>query len=197
MKKNNEKKTRRNFGHSASGILFNFKKKPRDKLSRREFSRGEEYSCDIELDDEPEINKKSKNELEFKPSTKQTMDKNKYKSFKKKYNIEKEYEIREEKEDDETKEEKKSKIITEKKIPPSRQKNKRYSEKIKINKVIVDDSSEKEELKKINEDKLNNSLDDGNNNNKNNKNYKIYKRGKSVGGDLEGRKNKMLKRKKK
>ena len=196
MKKNNEKKTRSNFGHSASGILFNFKKKPRDKLSRKEFSIGEEYSYDIGFDEEPEINKKSKNEIEFKPSTKQTMDKNKYKSFKKKYNIEKEYEIREEKEDDETKEEKKSKIITEKKIPPSRQKNKIYSEKIMSDKVVVDDGSKKEEQKKINDDKLNNSLNDCNNNNKNNKNYKIHKRGKSVGGDLEGRKNKMLKSKK-
>ena len=178
MEKTKEKNTRSNYGHSASGIKFNFKKKPRDKLSRREFSRGEEYSCDIELDDEPEINKKSKNEIEFKPSTKQTVDKNKYKTFKKKYNIEEEYEIKEEKEDDEIKEEKKSNIISGQKTPPSRQRNSIYTEKNINNKVILDDSNEDEEQKKlkenINEDKLNNSLDDDG------KNYKISKGLKSV-----------------
>ena len=194
MEKTKEKNTRSNYGHSASGIKFNIKKKPRDKLSRREFSRGEEYSCDIELDDEPEINKKSKNEIEFKPSTKQTVDKNKYKKFKKKYNIEEEYEIKEEKEEDEIKEEKKSNIISGQKTPPSRQRNSIYTEKNINNKVILDDSNEDEEQKKlkenINEDKLNNSLDDDG------KNYKISKGLKSVGGDFEGRKNKKLKSKK-
>ena len=204
MEKKNELKSNSKFGHSASGIKFNFKMKARNKIGRKEYNRGEEYSCDIELEDEPEINKKSKNEIEFKPSTKQTVDKNKYKTFKKKYNIEEEYEIKEEKEDDETKEEKKSKINSGTKTPPSRQRKNIYTEKNINNKVILDDSIEEEEQKNleenVNEDKLNNSLNDNNkkdhkNKYKNNEdnNYKISKRLKSVGGDFEERKNKRLK----
>ena len=201
MEKNKELKSSSKFDHSASGIKFNFKMKTRNKIGRNEFRKGDEYSCDIELDDEPEINKKSKNEIEFKPSTKQTIDKNQFKTFKKKYNIEEEYEIKEEKEDDETKEEKKSKINTGKRTPPSRQRNNIYTEKNVNNKIILDDSNEEEDQKNIeeknNKDKLNNSLDDNNKNeNKNKYNYKISKGLKSVGGDFESRKNERLKSKK-
>lgn len=205
MEKNKEIKSSNNFGYSASGIKFNFKMKAKNKISRKEYIKGEEYSCEIELEEEPEINKKSKNEIGFKPSTKQTVDKNKYKTLKKKYNIEEEYEIKEEKEDDEAKEEKKSKINTGKKTPPSRQRKNIYTEKNHNNKIILDNSNEEEEEQQNIEknkvgDKLNNSLDSNKRENKNkyneDNNYKISKGLKSVGGDLEGRKNKRLKTKK-
>ena len=107
MSKNNNdnSKSSSHFNNYASGIKFKYKNG--NKLRRSDFFLGDEHSANIELEEKPELNKKHKNDIEFKPSTKQTIDQNKYKTFKKKYNIEEQ--IDKKKEQDKKKEKKKKK----------------------------------------------------------------------------------------
>ena len=109
------------FNNLASGIKFNYKGNNKNMLNRKNFTLTEEYSCDIIIDEKPENNFKKSNEINFKPSTKQTIDKNEFKRFKKRFNMEEEDEIKEEKEDEE-KNSKNSGIQT----PPSRLRNNIY-----------------------------------------------------------------------
>ena len=164
-KKNNEiPKTGINYNNFASGIKFNYKNKNR-KLRKKEYFHVDEYSCDLEIDDKPELNKKNKNENEFKPGTKQTIDKNEYKRFKKKYNIE-EIDEQEEKDEDEIKEDKNIKKNNGTETPPSRIRNNIYTENKnnKNNKIITDSEDEEEEKKRKKEDNLINSFDNNNEN---------------------------------
>ena len=189
MSKNNNDNSKSNnhFNNYASGIKFKYKNE--NKLRRKEFFPGNEYSAEIELEEKPELNNKHKNEIEFKPSTKQTIDQNKYKTFKKRYNIE-EIDENEEKDEDEQIEENNSKKNNE--TPPSKIRNSIYTEKINKNiknKIISDDDDEEEiEIKQI-EYNMNNSLD--NHKNKFSKDinseyhYKLSKGIKSEGGDFE------------
>lgn len=189
MSKNNNDnlKSNNHFNNYASGIKFKYKNE--NKLRRKEFFPGNEYSAEIELEEKPELNNKHKNEIEFKPSTKQTIDQNKYKTFKKRYNIE-EIDENEEKDEDEQIEENNSKKNNE--TPPSKIRNSIYTEKINKNiknKIISDDDDEEEiEIKQI-EYNMNNSLD--NHKNKFSKDinseydYKLSKGIKSEGGDFE------------
>ena len=160
-KKNNEiPKTGINYNNFASGIKFNYKNKNR-KLRKKEYFNVDEYSCDLEIDDKPELNKKNKNENEFKPGTKQTIDKNEYKRFKKKYNIE-EIDEKEEKEEEETKEEKNINKNNGIETPPSRIQQKIYTERNYNKNKIITDSEDEEEENKIKIE--NNSFDKKNRN---------------------------------
>ena len=87
---NDLSKSTERFTSSASGVKFSFKnKKPfNQKKSHKEFYNGEGYSVDIEIEEKPEISGKHKNPNKFRPSTKQTVDQNKFKKLKEKYDIE-------------------------------------------------------------------------------------------------------------
>ena len=174
-----------NFPYSANGIKFGYKM---GKIGRRINYQGNEYSCELGIEDIPELNKKNKNENEFKSSTKQAVDKNKLKNLKKRLNLDKENEIKEEKEDDEIKEEKNDNNNSGNKSPPSQvRKNINTVKNTKQNRVILD-SEEGDSNKKKEEDKLNNSLEYKNEEKKINKfindnKHKESKGIKSVGGD--------------
>ena len=196
MKNNNNdnSKPTNNYNNIASGIKYRLKVNNIKKNSRKEFSLTEDYSCDIEIDEKIGNNSKRKNEIIFKPSTKQTIDKNEFKRFKERF-MEAD-EIKEEKEDDE----KNSSIQT----PPSRVRNKIYTEKnFKQNNKVINDSDEEKDNKIILEDKLNSSIGDEkeeenkDNENKELKNNKLSKGIKSEGGDFENKKIKNKKSKKK
>ena len=196
MKNNNNdnSKPSNNYNNIASGIKYRLKVNNIKKNSRKEFSLTEDYSCDIEIDEKIGNNSKRKNEIIFKPSTKQTIDKNEFKRFKERF-MEAD-EIKEEKEDDE----KNSSIQT----PPSRVRNKIYTEKnFKQNNKVINDSDEEKDNKIILEDKLNSSIGDEkeeenkDNENKELKNNKLSKGIKSEGGDFENKKIKNKKSKKK
>ena len=148
-KKNiNNSKSNSHFNNYTLVIKFNYKNKKRNKLNRKDFFQGCEYSCDIEIEYKPELNKKHRNEIEFRPSSKQTIAKDEYKRIKKKYNIE---EIDEREEIEQIKEDKKSKINKDKETPPLHIKQYIYSEQnIYKNQKISDDE----------EDNLNYSSDD-------------------------------------
>lgn len=186
---NNFSKSSSHFNNSASGIKFSYKN--RNKLRRSDFTLGDEHSANIEIEEKPELNKKHKNEIEFKPSTKQTIDQNRYKTFKKKYNIEEEIDEREE--EDEQIDEKNSINNKKTETPPSKIRASVYTEqnyKKQNNKIIKDEDDDEEEEKIKLEDKINNSLD--NNQNEDNDietkyDYKYSKGIKSEGGDFEHR----------
>ena len=164
------------FNNSASGITFKYKNTAKQKQSRKEFFQGEAYSYDIELEEKPVLNKKNKNDIGFKPSTKQTVDKDKIKKLKEKFHLEQEDEIKEEKEEEIKDDSKQNSGTT---TPPSRVRKNIYTEKnVKKTKVIFDDSEEQIENKIIEEDKLNNSLDDKNEEEEN-KEKKTYKNNKN------------------
>ena len=200
MNKNNNNAISKsgNFFNIASGVKFNY------KMGRRDFFQGNEYSCELELEKKPELNKKSKNENEFRPGTKQEVNKNKLKSLNKRLSLDEEDKIKEEKEDDEIKEENNNKNNYGNETPPSHIRKNIYTEKNnKLNKVILD--SEEEDNNKIEEeDKLNNSLEDKNKKKEEEKNDKFVKDNRykesneinSVGGDNKKLKYKLNKSKK-
>ena len=137
------------FNYSANGIKFKYKDFGKEKQRRKEFFQGDTYSCEIELDEKPVLNKKTKNEVGFKPSTKQAVDKSKIKKLKEKFRLEEEFEIKEEKEEEEIKEDSKQNSGTT--TPPSRVTKNIYTEKyVKKNKVIIDESDEEENNKNKN-----------------------------------------------
>ena len=186
MNKNNNdiSKSSSHFNNYASGIKFNYKNKNKNKLNRKDLFQGDEYSCEIEIEEKPELNRRHINESQFKPSTKQAIDQNEYKKFKKKFDIE---EIDEKEEDEQIKEENNSKINSGNETPPSRIRKNIYTEKyVNKKKIILDDEDEEKKI----EDNINNSSDDNDNKeedgNKNNEyNYKYSKGIKSEGGDFE------------
>lgn len=188
-KKNNDNsKSSSYFNNYASGIKFKYKHG--NKLRRSDFVLGDEHSANIELEEKPELNKKHKNEIEFKPSTKQTIDQNKYKTFKKKYNIEEEIDEREE--EDEQIEEKNSIKNKKNETPPSKIRASIYTEqnyKKQKNKIIKDEDDNEEEDKIVIENKINNSLDEKQNEDdiESKYDYKYSKGIKSEGGDFEHR----------
>jgi len=190
MSKNNSSnsKSSSQFNNYASGIKFKYKYG--QKFRRSDFILGDERSANIELEEKPELNKKHKNEVEFKPSTKQPIDQNQYKAFKKKYNIEEEID---EREDDEQLYEKNSIKNKNNQALPSKIRSSIYTKqdyKEQKNKIIEDENdndNEKEDKIKM-DDKIKNSL----NNNQNEDNdieskydYKLSKRVKSEGGDFD------------
>ena len=191
MSKNNNdiSKTSSHFNNYASGIKFKYKNG--NKLRRSDFFLGDEHSANIELEEKPELNKKHKNEIEFKPSTKQTKDQNKYKTFKKKYNIEEEIDEREE--EDEQIEEKNSIKNKKNETPPSKIRANIYTEQNynkKNIKIIKDEDDNEEEEKNKLEDKINNSLNENqieDNDIESKYDYKYSKGIKSEGGDFEHR----------
>ena len=108
--KSNSKSNDR-FINSASGIKFALKgnAKLNGKKYHNEFYQNTENSYDIEFEERP-LGGKYKNESNFRPSTKQTVDQNKYKKMKEKYEFDKiEENIEEEQQKDEKEKEKKSK----------------------------------------------------------------------------------------
>jgi len=191
MSKNNNDNSKSSsyFNNYASGIKFKYKNG--NKLRRSDFILGDEHSANIELEEKPELNKKHKNEIEFKPSTKQTIDQNKYKTFKKKYNIEEEIDEREE--EDEQIEEKNSIKNKKNETPPSKIRASVYTEQNynkQKNKIIKDEDYNEEEEKIVIEDKINNSLDEKQNEDndiESKYDYKYSKGIKSEGGDFEHR----------
>lgn len=191
------------FTNSARGISFNYKNKNRKKHTNKQFRQVDEYSCDLEIEEKPELNRKNKNKVDFKPSTKQTIDKNEYKRLKKKYSIEEidEKDEKEEKDDEEVKEDKNLKNNIGSETPPSRIRKNIYTDRNYIKNKIITDSDDDEEEDKIKiDDHLINSFDDKNGNeerDKNMKNENIASKGlKSERGDIEHRlKFKKLKKK--
>ena len=76
------------FNNSASGIKFSYKTK--NKLTRNEFYRNNNLNIDEDEDNDirPELNRKHKNDFEFKSISKQTKKPYKYKNIKKEFDIE-------------------------------------------------------------------------------------------------------------
>ena len=154
---NDLSKSTERFTSSASGVKFSFKnKKPfNQKKSHKEFYNGEGYSVDIEIEEKPEISGKHKNPNKFRPSTKQTVDQNKFKKLKEKYDIEEiEEKIEEEQKDTKGKNDEKnsnsnSSIRKSKErndTPPSRVRKNIYTEQYKPNKKIITDDEDEEEI---------------------------------------------------
>ena len=154
---NDLSKSTERFTSSASGVKFSFKnKKPfNQKKSHKEFYNGEGYSVDIEIEEKPEISGKHKNPNKFRPSTKQTVDQNKFKKLKEKYDIEEiEEKIEEEQKDTKGKNDEKnsnsnSSIRKSKErndTPPSRIRKNIYTEQYKPNKKIITDDEDEEEI---------------------------------------------------
>ena len=191
-KKNNAiSKSSSHFDNYASGIKFNYKN--RNKQTRNEFFNDNKYSCEIEIEEKPELNRRHINGSQFKPSTKQTIDQNEYKRFKKKYDIE---EIDEKEEDEQVKEEKNSTNKKGSETPPSRVRKNIYTEKNtkKNNKIILDEEEEEEikneEIQNISsEENKEDKEDEEEEGNKNNNVYnnKQSKGIKSEGGDLKNK----------
>ena len=154
---NDLSKSMERFTSSASGVKFSFKnRKPfNQKKSHKEFYQGEGYSVDIEIEEKPEITGKHKNPNKFRPSTKQTVDQNKFKKLKEKYDIEEiEEKIEEEQKDTKRKNDEKnsnsnSSIRKSKErndTPPSRVRKNIYTEQYKPNKKIITDDEDEEEI---------------------------------------------------
>ena len=200
------------FTNFASGIKFAFKGKLKgeNKLTHSEFYPKDEYSCDIELEEKPEIGGKYRNENKFKPSTKQTIDQNEYKKLKKKYAFEEiEEQIEEEQiKDDKDKDDNSLNKIEKSETPKSKiNKNNVHTEKYRLNKIIFDDDEEQDDFeknikkkKKKFEEDLDFDFDDSNesekeNNRKkeNNKNKK-NKKGKNKNNKNNKKKNNKKKR---
>ena len=185
-KKNNAiSKSSSHFDNYASGIKFNYKN--RNKQTRNEFFNDNKYSCEIEIEEKPELNRRHINGSEFKPSTKQTIDQNEYKRFKKKYDIE---EIDEKEEDEQVKEEKNSTNKKGSETPPSRVRKNIYTEKNtkKNNKIILDEEEEEEikneEIQNISSEE--NKEDKEDEEEEGNKNNNVYNNKQSKGIKSEG-----------
>ena len=163
MSKNNSNnsKSSSQFNNYASGIKFKYKYG--QKFRRSDFILGDERSVNIELEEKPELCKKHKNEIEFKPSTKQPIDQNKYKAFKKKYNIEEEIDEREEYEQLDEKNSIKNK---KNQVLPSKIRTSIYTKqdyKEQKNKIIEDENDNEKEDKIKMDDKIKNSLNNNQN----------------------------------
>ena len=191
MNKNNNNEVSKSSSHiynSANNIRYSIKnnKNNKNKPRRKEFFAHNEYSYEIEIDEKPELNSKHMNESEFKPSTKQTIDKYKYKKLQQECG----FEIIDEEEEEQVKEDKNSKINSGKKTPPSRVMKNIYTEKNKRNEKVILDDDEDVEIKI--EGNINNSSDynkeEEDDDNKNNKYNNKHSKGiKSEGGDFEHR----------
>ena len=224
-KTNDLSKSIEHFDNLASGIKFAFKGKSRadDKFTHREFYQNNEYSCEIELEDKPEIGGKLRNKNIFKPSTKQTIDQNEYKKLKKKYDFE---EIEEKIEEEQIKDDKKSSMKKSENSETPRSKNNRnniYTEQYRQKKIIFDDDEEENDdefkfnykninKKQFEEDKIINldnskeesdkekekdkNSEDDEDNNDNNKEKK-NKKGKNKNKDKKNKNNKKKNNKKK
>ena len=174
---NDISKSNDRFINSASGIKFALKgnAKLNGKKYHNEFYQNTENSYDIEFEERP-LGGKYKNESNFRPSTKQTVDQNKYKKMKEKYEFDKiEENIEEEQQKDEKEKEKKSKDNKDEEsgTPQKRVKKNIYTEQFKLNKnkIILDEDEEEEiDIKKNNNNKkdVESDSDKDNNNDKNN-----------------------------
>ena len=155
-------KSSEHFTNQVHGISFNYKRNENKKLSHSEFYQNDEQSYDLEFEEKTEMRGKFKNGNNFKPSTKQTVDQNKYKKLKQKYfeeieekseeeqqneekEISKEKEKKSKKNRDISKKNKKNKKRDNADTPPSKIMQNIYTVKNKQNtKIILDDEDEDE-----------------------------------------------------
>ena len=174
---NDISKSNDRFINSASGIKFALKgnAKLNGKKYHNEFYQNTENSYDIEFEERP-LGGKYKNESNFRPSTKQTVDQNKYKKMKEKYEFDKiEENIEEEQQKDEKEKEKKSKDNKDEEsgTPQKRVKKNIYTEQFKLNKnkIILDEDEEEEiDIKKNNNNNKKDAESDSDKDNNNDKN---------------------------
>ena len=167
-------KSSEHFTNQVHGISFNYKRNENKKLSHSEFYQNDEQSYDLEFEEKTEMRGKFKNGNNFKPSTKQTVDQNKYKKLKQKYfeeieekseeeqqneekEISKEKEKKSKKNRDISKKNKKNKKKNNADTPPSKIMQNIYTVKNKQNtKIILDDEDEDEnEEEDINNNNIN------------------------------------------
>ena len=167
-------KSSEHFTNQVHGISFNYKRNENKKLSHSEFYQNDEQSYDLEFEEKTEMRGKFKNGNNFKPSTKQTVDQNKYKKLKQKYfeeieekseeeqqneekEISKEKEKKSKKNRDISKKNKKNKKKNNADTPPSKIMQNIYTVKNKQNtKIILDDEDEDEnEEEEINNNNIN------------------------------------------
>ena len=167
-------KSSEHFTNQVHGISFNYKRNENKKLSHSEFYQNDEQSYDLEFEERTEMRGKFKNGNNFKPSTKQTVDQNKYKKLKQKYfeeieekseeeqqneekEISKEKEKKSKKNRDISKKNKKNKKKNNADTPPSKIMQNIYTVKNKQNtKIILDDEDEDEnEEEDINNNNIN------------------------------------------
>ena len=176
-------KSSEHYTNQVHGISFNYKRNENKKLSHSEFYQNDEQSYDLEFEEKTEMRGKFKNGNNFKPSTKQTVDQNKYKKLKQKYfeeieekseeeqqneekEISKEKEKKSKKNRDISKKNKKNKKNDNADTPPSKIMQNIYTVKNKQNtKIILDDEDEDENE----EEEINNNNNNINNNNNNKK----------------------------
>ena len=167
-------KSSEHFTNQVHGISFNYKRNENKKLSHSEFYQNDEQSYDLEFEEKTEMRGKFKNGNNFKPSTKQTVDQNKYKKLKQKYfeEIEEKSEEEQQNEEKEISKEKEKKSKKNRDISKKNKKNKKkdnadtpprkimqniYTVKNKQNtKIILDDEDEDEnEEEEINNNNIN------------------------------------------
>ena len=221
--RNDLSKSSDRFNNYASGIKYQYK----GKLSRKDFFQKSESSYDIQPEENPDIIGKHRNETNFKPSTKQTVNQNEYNKMKKKYNFEEiEEKIEEEQPNEEKEKEKKSKKNKNKKnknkekdeeseTPPKKKLKNIYTEqnksKFNKNKIIDDDEDNEEEEEEINNNKKeekkekeekeekedNNELDVDNNSNESDKEKEKEKEEKEVNKKNKNKNKKKLRKAKK
>ena len=183
-------KSSEHFSNQVHGISFNYKRNEIiKKKTHNEFFQDSEQSYDIEFQDKSEMRVKFKNETNFKPSTKQTVDQNEYRKLKKKYDFEEiEEKSDEEQQNDERENSKENDKKSKKNSGGGSRKNKNtkknYTVKNKNPKVIEDDEDEEEEIinnkkeeeeQEKSEEELNLDLDDSNDSEKEQKKKKKKK----------------------
>jgi hypothetical protein len=145
-------KSSEHFSNQVHGISFNYKRNEIiKKKTHNEFFQDSEQSYDIEFNDNTQVRGKTKNESNFKPGTKQTVDQHEYKKLKKKFDFE---EIQEKSDEEQQNDERENSKENDKKSKKNRRgaskKNKNtkknYTVKNKNPKVIEDDEDEEEEI---------------------------------------------------
>ena len=163
--RNDLSKSSDRFNNYASGIKYQYK----GKLSRKDFFQKSESSYDIQPEENPDIIGKHRNETNFKPSTKQTVNQNEYNKMKKKYNFEEIEEKIEEEQPIEEKEnkEKKSKKNNKKNKNEKNKENEQDSEtppKKKLKNIYTEQNKSKFNKNKIIDDEDNNEEEEEENN---------------------------------
>ena len=185
--RNDLSKSSDRFNNYASGIKYQYK----GKLSRKDFFQKSESSYDIQPEENPDIIGKHRNETNFKPSTKQTVNQNEYNKMKKKYNFEEIEEKIEEEQPIEEKEnkEKKSKKNNKKNKNEKNKENEQDSEtppKKKLTNIYTEQNKSKFNKNKIIDDEDNNEEEEEENNiNKNDKEEKEEKEEKENNNELD------------
>ena len=185
--RNDLSKSSDRFNNYASGIKYQYK----GKLSRKDFFQKSESSYDIQPEENPDIIGKHRNETNFKPSTKQTVNQNEYNKMKKKYNFEEIEEKIEEEQPIEEKEnkEKKSKKNNKKNKNEKNKENEQDSEtppKKKLKNIYTEQNKSKFNKNKIIDDEDNNEEEEEENNiNKNDKEEKEEKEEKENNNELD------------